>query len=199
MNTLTLCKCAYIFDNTSGRFFYGTKEERERRNAVQKTLKEFYDNEQKRLEKIPYTKDDSDNIIIMLNGQPHRLNDLQIAHIDGEPENVINHRRNIDPAAVLEKAPHFHSFTKDSLYSNKFRTLNFEFFTGGDTLGYIRVHFNGNSDRFIIDDRTGELYTSGEHGRHERTTAMKICHRLGIESEAAKKEFFEVITAITEH
>jgi uncharacterized protein YlzI (FlbEa/FlbD family) len=197
-NTLTLRKCAYIFDSTHDTYFYGTKEQHSKRAATQKVLTEYYNNEQKRLEKIPYSTDNNGNIYIDINGEPHRLNALQIAHIDGDPDNVINHRRIIKTEEVAKKTKLFHQFISNSLYSNKFKTLEFEFFTGKNELGYIRVHFNRNRERFIIDDRTGELFTSGEYGVHQPTTAANIRKRLGISSTAAIKEFNEIINIITE-
>lgn len=197
-NTLTLRKCAYIFDSTHGTYFYGTKEQYAKRAMTQKVLMEYYYNEQKRLEKIQYSTDNNGNIYIDINGEPHRLNALQIAHIDGDPDNVINHRRIIKTKDVAEKTKLFHQFLSNSLYSNKFKTLEFEFFTGENELGYIRVHFNRNHEQFIIDDRTGELFTSGEHGQHTPTTAANIRKRLEISSTAATKEFNEIINIITE-
>lgn len=197
-NTLTLRKCAYIFDSTYGTYFCGTKEQHAQRAATQRTLKEYYDHPGKRLEHIPYSIDNGGNITIILNDQPHRLNALQIAHINGDPNSVINHRRHITTEAVAKKTALFHQWTSKSLYSNKFRTLEFEFFTGVEDLGYIRVNFKGHSERFIIDDRTGELFTSGEHGHHQPTTAECIRKRLEIQSEKAKAEFYEIINIITE-
>ena len=197
-NTLTLRKCAYIFDNTHGTFFYGTKEQHAKRHAAQKTLQEYYYNAEKRLEKIPYTLSPDGQPEIMLNGENHRLNALQIAHIDGDPDNIINHRRHISAAAVAEKTNLFHMWTSSSLYSNKFKTLEFEFFTGPEELGYIRVSFKGHSVQFVIDDRTGELFTSGEYGQHKPTSAAAIRKRLDISTGAARKEFNEIINIITE-
>ena len=197
-NTLTLRKCAYIFDNTHGTFFYGTKEQHAKRYAAQKTLQEYYYNAEKRLEKIPYTLSPDGEPEIMLNGENHRLNALQIAHIDGDPENIINHRRHISAAAIAEKTKSFHLFCKNDLYSNKYKTLQFEFFTGPEELGYIRVHFKRNYTTFVIDDRTGELFTAGEHGQHKPTSAAAIRKRLEISTAAAKKEFQEIIDIITE-
>lgn len=196
-NTLTLRKCAYIFDSSYSNYFYGTKAQHAAKIATEKAMKEYYDSEEKRAEKIAYTLDSNNNPIITVNGTDHRLNALQIASIDGEPENVINHRRHITAEKVVEVAPHFHQWTSSSLYSNKYKSLEFEFFTGVDDLGYIRVHFKGYHEQFIIDDRNGEIYTSGEHGQHKPTTAETIRKYLGIESKAATAEFYEIINAIT--
>lgn len=197
MKTLSLRKCAYIFDNSYSNFFYGTKAQHAARMATQKAIKEYYESPEKRAEKIEYTTDENGNYIITVNGQRHRLNALQIAAVHDEPESVINHRRNIDPDEIAKETPHFHRFCTNDLYSNKYRTLQFEFFTGADALGYIRVHFNGWHEQFIIDDRTGEIYTSGENGQHKPTTAEYIRERLHIKSPAAIKEYNEMIAAIT--
>ena len=195
-NFLTLNKCAYIFDSTYGNFFYGTAEQHKQRRITQAAMQEYYYHPKKLLEKFPYTLNENGDPVIIFNGNPHRLNALQIATIS-DPESVINHRRHIDPDEIAKETPHFHRFGSFDIYSNKFRTLNFEFFTGAGELGYIRVHFKGSHEQFIIDDRNGELYTSGEHGQHKPTTAATIAARLGIESAAARAEFYEVINAIT--
>lgn len=197
-STLTLRKCAYLFDTTAGNFFYGTKEQHAKRNATRKAMETYYWDAEKRLEKIPYTLSADGQPEIMVNGENHRLNALQIAHIDGDPENVINHRRHIDVAAAAEKTKYFHTFCRDSLHSNKFKSLYFEFFTGPEELGYIRVHFNRNCAKFVIDDRNGELFTAGEHGPHKPITAAAILDQLDIGSIAAKREFLEIIAIITE-
>jgi hypothetical protein len=198
MKTLTLRKCAYIFDNTYSNYFYGTREQHQKRAAIQTALKEYYYNAEKRAEKLPYTTDESGNVYININGENHRLNALQIAHIDDDPDNVVNHRRHINAEDVATKTDKFHKFCTDSVYSNKFKTLQFEFFTGADELGYIRVHFKNNHIQFVIDDRDGQLYTSGECGQHTPTTEAYIREYLQIDSDNAKTEFNDVIKIITE-
>ena len=195
-NFLTLRKCAYIFDSSHSTFFYGTAEQHKQKRITEAAMREYYDHPEKLLEKIPYTTNENGDPVIILNGNPHRLNALQIATIS-DPESVINHRLHINPDEIAKETPHFHRFCSDDLHSNKYRTLTFEFFTAADSLGYIRVHFNRDHEQFIIDNRTGELFTSGEHGQHKPTTAATIAARLGIESAAAKAEFYEVINAIT--
>lgn len=197
MNNLKLRKCAYIFDWSNATYFCGNKERLERKHKVNKWLKEFYENESRRNEFIEYGKNENDNIYIVIDNEKHFLNDLQIAEIPGDSKNIVNHRRNILIDDIIENLPHFHKFTHDSIYSNKLRSLHFEFFTGSDDLGYIRVHFKNNCVRFIIDDRTGDIYTSGENGRHELTSVKELLDSLDISSEKAKNEFMEVINEIT--
>lgn len=196
-NTLKLRKCAYIFDQSYNNYFCGTREQHAEKIRTQNAIKEYYNSEEKRAEEIPYTLDSQGNPVIIVNDKPHRLNALQIASINGDPENVINHRRHINVDEIKENTPHFHIFCSRDLYSNKFKSLHFEFFTGDDELGYIRVNFKGCAMRFIIDDRTGELFTSGEYEQHKPTTAKYICKMLDITSEAAKKEFYEVMDIIS--
>lgn len=86
-NFLTLRKCAYIFDSTHGDYFFGTAEQRKQRRITQATLKDLYYHPEKLLEKIPYTLNENGDPIIILNGNPHRLNALQIATIS-DPENI---------------------------------------------------------------------------------------------------------------
>ena len=195
-NFLTLQKCAYIFDSTFKNLYYGTAEQREQRKITQTAMQEYYYHPEKLIEKFPYTISENGDPIIIFNGNPHRLNALQIATISDQ-KSVINHRRHIDPDEIAKNTPHFHRFCSEDIRSNKYRTLYFEFFTKPGALGYIRVHFKGSHEQFIIDDRDGKLYTSGEYGQHKPTTAATIATRLRIESNAAKSEFYEVINAIT--
>ena len=182
---LTLRKCAYIFDYSNNVYFHGTHEQ-----YLQKCAKN------KRNEKIPYTLTESGDPVILIANIEHRLNALQIASID-DLDNVINYRRDIKTEDVARETKHFHIFCNNSLYSNKFRSLRFEFYTGLSDLGYIRVHFKNNSVRFIIDDRSGTIYTSGEHGQHKATTANILADYLDLGSKAARAEFFEIINIIT--
>lgn len=196
-NTLTLRKCAYIFDSTKGPFYYGTREQIEKMRRTNKELESYYYDAEKRAAKIPYFTDENNNIFIEILGEKHALNDLEILSIDGAPDNIINHRRIFSVAYIAKNAPHFHQWTKNSLYSNKFKTLEFEFFTGPDELGYIRTHFKGNCARFIIDNRTGNIYSSGEHGRHKLIDLKEITDYLDISSAAALNEFLEIMNLIT--
>lgn len=193
-NTLKLRKCAYIFDSSYGNSFYGTKEAHAKRYAMQRYMKQYYESEEMRNTPIEYTLNKNGNICINVNGESHYLNDLQIASIDGL-DSVINHRRIIDATKIETK--NFHLFCSRFQHSNHFKSLNFEFFTDIDDLGYIRVNFKGYAERFIIDDRDGTLYTSGEHGRHTQTTAKQIANRLDLQSAKVQKEFYEMIAAIT--
>jgi hypothetical protein len=193
---LTLRKCAYIFDSTYTTYFCGTAQQIQRRHAIQSALREFYNNPEKTKEPIPCTINESGEITIDINGEPHRLNALQVKTIS-EPDNIINHRKMININEIAKETPHFHRFCKNDLKSNNFKSLQFEFFTSPEELGYIRVHFKNNYECFIIDERTGELYTSGKLGTHKPTTARAITKALEITSAKAKAEFNEVIKAIT--
>lgn len=193
-NTLKLRKCAYIFDSSYGNYFYGTKEMHAKRREIQKHMKQYYDSEELRNTPMEYSVNEYGQITITVNNELHRLNDLQIASIS-EAYSIINHRRVINAATV--KTNNYHLLCNRFLHSNHFKTLHFEFFTGEEDLGYIRVYFKGNAERFIIDDRTGEINTSGEYGRHKPIKAKEIAKRLDITGEKARKEFFEMINIIT--
>lgn len=196
-NTLRLRKCAYIFDSSASRFFYGTKSQYAEKAAMQKEMKRYYDEPEKLTESVEYTTDANGYFIITVNGKEHRLNDLQIEEVENDPENIINNRKDINVDSILPSVPHFHKFCSADLYSNKYRSLTFEFFTSVKDLGYIRVHFNGWHEQFVIDNRNGDIYTSGEHGKHKKTSTAELIKRLNIKSVAARKEFIEVINAIT--
>jgi hypothetical protein len=89
---LTLRKCAYIFDNTNTVYFRGTAQQIQRYHAIQSALREFYNNPEKTKEPIPCTINEIGEITIDINGEPHRLNALQVKTIS-EPDNIINHRK----------------------------------------------------------------------------------------------------------
>jgi len=193
-NVLKLSRCAYIFDNIASSHFFCSHKEMEKALKIRDYLMKFYDDQEMRNTLIEYKRDIYNNIIIQINGENHYLNDLQISFIDDQ-NSIINHKRNIDIDKINSR--NFHSFTHNSLYSNNFKSLIFEFYTNPDDLGYIRVHFKNNNERFVIDDRNGDIYTSGENGRHILTNAKTICKKLNITSEKARKEFYEIINTIT--
>lgn len=185
---LKLAKCAYIFDWSHSVYSYGTREQIKHKYAVEKELKTYYEDTEKRAEPLPYTKDENNNIFVEICGEAHALNDIQISEID-EADNIINHRRVINTADIIEQLPSFHPFCSDSLHNNLFRSFYIEFFTVPDDLGYIRVHFNNNIVKFVIDDRNGDIYTSGEHGRCTKTSRNDLMKHLHINSEKARTEF----------
>lgn len=171
-NYLTLRKCAYIFDWSNNTYFYGTHQQYLEKEEDHKALYEYYEKPEKCEEAIPYYRDQYNNIYIMMNNRVHYLGDLQIKSIS-EKDNIINHRRHIEVEKIAKNTPHFHRFCNNDLISNKYRSLQFEFMTGEKDLGYTRVSFKGWYHSFIIDDRTGELYTKAESGRHNPITAKK--------------------------
>lgn len=194
---LTLRKCAYIFDASNSTYFYGTREQYAIKAATNKALKEYYESETKRAEKIPYTLSTHGSPVITIAGHPHTLNALQIAAIDGDPENVINHRRTITAEEVAKTAPNFRESCGCTLYHNKLKSFWVDFYTGADDLGYIRFHFKGWHEQIIIDDRTGGLFTSGEYGQHKPITAAALADCLSLGSKTARDAFNEIINAIT--
>lgn len=199
LNLLKLRKCAYLFDN-SKKQFYWNKAIYEEDKARQKILSEFYESESKRDELIPFTVVNGE-IFADIGGKSFQLNDLEIREIvqaneDLEAFRIINERKKIDVSDILEKTPSFGEFCGNSLISKKLKSLMFEFFTGDDDLGYIRVHFKHNCVRFVISGKNSALYTSGEHGRHEPTSEKELMEQLEIKGGEALKEWNEVLTAI---
>lgn len=195
MYQIKLRKCAYIFDNSASRFKYGTKQAEEDA-AKQNILKDFYNNADKRAEWIPANKktvtfwDGStvEQVQINLNGYIFNLNALQIAETN-DPAEIYNHKKIISFDGF--KSVNFHTFTKNSIYSNNFKSFEFEEFSGVEDLGYFRVHFKNNCYKFIIDD-TNNLYTA-EGVEHKPITRGNILERLEITSAKASKEFAEVM------
>lgn len=188
---IKLAKCAYIFDYTL-RLAYT-----EREKGIYKYLRGLYDNDGERDKWIDAQDFGGLGYAINLYGEPHYLNDIQIAATD-DPDNVINHRK----APSAEKVEHYLGRLvrkyKDhfDIYSDHLKTFNVEVFMTAGCLGYIRAHFNRESARFIIDDRDGALYTSGECQHHEKTNERELARRLGIRSDKAKKEFRRIIEAL---
>lgn len=191
---ITLRKCAYIFDSTASNFRYGTREQIEKQRAIYNEMRTYYDNAEKRAEKIPASVDKYNRYCISVCGVDHVLNDLQIAHVYGESDNAINQRKVIN-ASTLNVRDFDNTFITDNLYHKKLKSLNFEFFTEPESLGYIRVHFRNNCVEFIAT-RDGSLYTSGEHGKHAPINRQLIVEKLGAESAAARSAIYAVIDAI---
>ena len=198
-NYVILRKCAYLFHWTASTYFYGTAEQYERKQQIRKFFESYYYNPEKLAEKIPYTRDENNNVIIDVLGKPEILNDMQIEYISNDPENIINNRLVIDVEKIAKDTPNFHRFCRNDLHSNNYRTMQFEFFTGAADLGYIRVHFKNNYECFIVDKRTREFYTKGERGHHKPITSREIRRYLGIESDKAENAFYEVIQAIKDY
>lgn len=134
---------------------------------------------------------------IRLYGEPHYLNDIQIAATD-DAGNVINHRKAPSAEKVENYLGGFVRRYNDHfvIYGDHFATLCFVVLTAAGGLGYIRAYFNRAMARFIIDDRNGDIYTSGECRHHEKTNERELARRLGIRSEKAKKEFHRIIEAL---
>jgi hypothetical protein len=198
-NTLILNKCAYIFDNTYGTYFFGTHEQRKKRDAIQKELKTYYDNIEKRNMPINYITEivthwngeTIEQFYIILNGEKHGLNAAQIKSIADKPDHIINNRRRRDFSGfVCDK---FHSCNWSSyIYSNKFSSMEFEYFMGKDDLNYYRANFKGNHYTFIIDDRNGDIYCA-DGIQYAKINKKTIINHLDINSNAALKEFNLVI------
>lgn len=194
-NTLLLNKCAYIFDDTHSNYIYGTREQREKRIAIHKELKKYYDNEEKRNTPVEYTTEiingwngeQIERFYIIINGEKHGLNAAQINHVFDKPEHIINNRRNRDFSNF--ESTKFHSFNWNSyIWSNKFSSMNFEYFMNADSLNYYRANFKGNSYTFIIDDRNGDLYAA-DGIQYKKITRKDIVNGLNIGSNSALKEF----------
>ena len=65
-NTLKLRKCAYIFDSSASRYFYGTKAQHAEKAATEKEMKKYFEDPEKLNEKIPYTKDSKGKDILTM-------------------------------------------------------------------------------------------------------------------------------------
>lgn len=194
-NTLFLNKCAYIFDSTYNRYFYGTREQYAAKEAIQRELKSYYDDEKKRQTPIEYTSEiikswsgeEVERFFININGKRHGLNAAQIRYISDQPDHVINNRRFRDFSEFASDKFHSYNWSK-SIWSNKFSSMEFECFMEEDSLNYYRANFKGNSYTFIIDDRNGELY-SADGIQYMKITRKDIIKSLSIGSDAALKEF----------
>ena len=188
-------KYAYIFDYTK----YHAYTEREK--CIYEYLRNLYNSETDREKWIDAENLGASGYAINLYGELHYLNDIQIAATD-EPDSIINHRKNPSKENITEllsgkdftiRKHYDESFL---IYSNKFQSFNVEVLTDPGDLGYICAHFNGASNCFIIDDRSGILYDSGEWQHHRKTDEKEIVRQLGIRSERAKKEFRAILEAL---
>ena len=191
---IRLRKCAFIFDNTHKTYYYGTREQIANEKRIEKEIRGYYDNPEKCAEWINAEMHEDGDISIIVDGSLHYLNALQVAEIAGFDWHIINNRKEVDPATLT--APGFVSpWGHGHFYHNKLKSLNFELFTGADELGYIRFHFKNNRVCFIVS-KSGEIYSSGEHGQHKPLSKKEIIARLGAESSTAKKAINAALDAI---
>jgi hypothetical protein len=194
---IKLRKCAYIFHPSNDTYFFGTKKDRETKHRVNAFFKAYYEDPEKR-ERALNAEERNGEFYLYLEdlGIETHLNALMIAWTE-DPNHIINHRKIINAEEIENK--YFHHFSRGDLYSNRFSTFKVEFFTAPEELGYIRIYFKNASFRFIVDDRTNEFYTSGEHGKHEPISRQYIKEHLGIESKAAEKELYSILDSVKEY
>ena len=195
---IKLRKCAYIFNDTYST--YTTTRDRDRKAAIQKTLKEFYDNADKRAEWLDaeektittYNGQEIKRIYATINGQEIPLNALEIAETN-RADDIHNHRRRKTLCGLDAKKFDLHAYADNTrAYSRKFKTIEIEEFTGADTLGYFRLHFRGAYVCFIIDDRSGDIFNA--HGiEHTKTTRAAILERLDAKSKEARAEINAIL------
>lgn len=190
---IKLKKCAYIFDDTANT--YTTAKDRERKNAIQKELKKYYDDEELREKWIDaeektiesWNGDTIKRIYININGLEIPLNALEIAQTN-RPDDIHNNRKQKTLCGLNASKFDLHTYIENTrAYSRKFKTLEIEEFTGAGTLGYFRLHFNGACIKFIVDKRTGDIYTA-EGIEHKQTTRAALLDRLGPKSKGARDE-----------
>lgn len=188
-NTLTLRKCAYIYDST-----YRMSWEDGRK--IQEYLKRFYYKSELLEQEFEYMFC-RNQIVVEILGTPHFLNDLQIAHINGQLEDSpINYRKIIEGKDIIENTPNFHLFCGQFLYHNKFSTFSIEPYTAESDLGFIRANFKRETIEFAVDCRTNLPITSGRNGRHKELTWDHVKKALTIKSKEASNAFDEVKKAI---
>lgn len=175
---LTLSKCAYLFGN---------------RPAYDEiTLRKYYDDPKLFPQEIPYTINSKGRYIIQLNGKDYALNDHQIARILDDPDNIINHRKEIKSLTV----PGFHQRCTDDLYHDRLSTLHVNFFEKSG-LNMIRVHFKNNYYDFIVDNRNGDIYNC-RGVKYAAVSRRHLADYLGINGKASIKAFNDLMDAIQE-
>lgn len=175
---LTLSKCAYIFGN--------------RPAYNETTLCKYYDDPKLFPQEIPYTIDSRRRYVIQLDGKDYALNDHQIARILDDPDNLINHRKEIKTLTV----PGFHQWHADSLYHDRLTTLHVNFYEKSG-LNMIRVHFKNLYYDFIIDDRNGDTYNCRDV-KYTPVNRRHLADYLDINGKASRKAFNDLMDAIQE-
>lgn len=175
---LTLSKCAYLFGN--------------RPPYAETTLRKYYDDPNLFLQKIPYTIDGMGRYVIQLDGKDYVLNDHQIARVLDDPDNIINHRKEIKSLTV----PGFHLWSYDDLYHDKLSTLHVDFF-GKLGLNLNRIHFKNTRYDFIVDYRNGDIY-SCSCVKYVQVSRHHIAKYLGINGKSSLKAFNDLMDAIQE-
>lgn len=175
---LKLSKCAYLFGN--------------RPAYKETTLRKYYDDPKLLPQKIPYTVDSMGRYVIQLDGKDYALNDHQISKILDDPNNLINHRKEIKTLTV----PGFHQWCTNDLYHNKLLTLHVDFFEKSG-LNLVRMHFKNSHYDFIIDDRNGDIYHCFGI-KYVPVSRHYIAQYLGINKKASLKAFNDLMDAIQE-
>lgn len=175
---LMLSKCAYLFGN--------------RPAYAETTLRKYYDDPKLLLQKIPYTIDSLGRYVIQLDGKDYALNDHQIARVLDDPDNIINHRKEIKNLTV----PGFHQWGYQELYHDKLSTLHVDFF-GKFDLNLSRIQFKNTYYDFIVDYRNGDIY-SYRGVKYVPVSRHHIAEYLGINGKASLKAFNDLMDAIQE-
>lgn len=175
---LTLSKCAYIFGN--------------RPAYDETTLRKYYDDPKLFPQESPYTIDSMGRYVIQLDGKDYALNDHQIARVLDDPDNIINHRKEIKNLTV----PGFHPWCGNGLYHDKLLTLHVDFFEK-NSLNMIRMHFKNSHYDFIIDSRNGDIYNCTT-AKYFPISRLHIAEYLDINGKASTKAFNDLMDAIQE-
>lgn len=184
MVKIKLKKCAYIFDGSNSNYFYGTKEQYERKSAVNKYLKTFYDNNEQTLD----AEQNGGGFNILIDGKSHYIKPQMVESVDCE--HILNHLTTANLKNFVSK--NFKKFTypeNTTFYSEKFKTLSIEDFTTEkkSTLEYIRIKFKGNTIKLVKDDKNSLLWFDN----YQEASEKEILKRLDL-SLKAKKELLEV-------
>lgn len=175
---LTLSKCAYLFGHHLAH--------------KETTLRKYYDDPKLLPQKISYTVDSMGRYVIQLDGKDYALNDHQISKILDDPDNLINHRKEIKSLTV----PGFHQWCYNDLCHDKLSTLHVDFFEKSG-LNMTRIHFKRGYYDFIVDDRNGDIYNCSGM-KYVPVSRHYIAAYLGINGKTSLKAFNDLMDAIQE-
>lgn len=192
-NILTLSKCAYIWHWSNSTFFYGSKEEREAKQAQHRALRKLYDMSDD-ARTFQYRLTDFGAPAIMVDGINIVCNEMMLKCVLGDYAlcDIVNGR--VFPYIELKNLPSERwKKMSDTWYQSKtFKTLGFDI--ASDGLQYIELRWNGDRLRFIIS--CGALYECCSDNHYRQITISEITNRLGIKSARAKRHINELFNII---
>ena len=191
---LKLKKCAYLWEDSYPNYSYTFHCFFKNYYYLLKYHRDYKNRKDETWEYIQIPGNGNEIYInLMDDGNCFAMDDRQIRWID-QPDMALMHLK----YDTFKKINVDKYFTKEvvSERSKRFSSLCFDFFDTEENLGYIRIHFNRQSEEIVVTT-DGHIYESCFDRYENRETNRTLLRKyLGIKSEQAKKEFDYMIDAI---